>query len=199
MAALRLFILLSIVAIAKSQPPNPINQTDLQIAMSDMRTWSYHGFVILLKILNGSLHDREITFLMPSDEELSKVALSLDHLQDYILSHSIPSALLLSHLLHFPNGTLVPSGVTNRMLSIENGGRSSLFFNNARLVTPNVCINSLIKCHGISTSITFDNSATTAVPLHRSLPTPRLFDSTKTLSRTKSSPAIHRKRTPTRL
>ncbi|KAJ9169949.1 hypothetical protein P3X46_018090 [Hevea brasiliensis] len=159
--ALLFLILLPLFGVGESQPSNPLNQTDLQVAMDDMRTSFYYGFVILLKILNSapnSLHEGQITFLMPNDEELSKVALKLDNLQDFILSHSIPSELLLSHLLHFPNGTLVPSSVPNKMLRITNSGRLGLFVNNARVVTPNVCLNSLITCHGISTSMTFDSA-----------------------------------------
>ncbi|EEF30690.1 uncharacterized protein LOC8273554 [Ricinus communis] len=164
--ALWFLVLLPIFTVVNSQPtttnptPTPINQTDLQVAMDDMRTSAYHGFVILLKILNGSpnsLRDGEITFLMPSDEELSKVALRLESLQDFILGHSIPTALLISHLLHFPNGTLVPTGVPNRMLRVTNGGRTGLFVNNARVVSPNVCLNSLIRCHGISAAMIFRN------------------------------------------
>ncbi|KAJ4838601.1 hypothetical protein Tsubulata_040619 [Turnera subulata] len=128
--------------------------------MADMRAWSYHGFVILLKLLNGSpnsLREKDITFLLPVDEELSKISLTQNSLQDFIMSHSIPSELVFSNLLHFPNGTMVPSSVPNRMLNITNGGRSSLFLNNARIVSPNVCLNSQIRCHGISTIIAFED------------------------------------------
>ncbi|KAJ8748629.1 hypothetical protein K2173_007619 [Erythroxylum novogranatense] len=170
--ALLFFLLFPLLAVGDPQPAKPINQTDLQVAMADMRTWSYHGFVILLKILNGTgdaLRDREITFFMPSDDELSKVALALDSLQYFILSHSIPTALLITHLVHFPNGTLVPSGVPNQMLRITNNGRSGLFVNNARLATPNVCLNSQIRCHGISAALKLDNvvpSVSTLNPVH---------------------------------
>ncbi|KDP29906.1 hypothetical protein JCGZ_18475 [Jatropha curcas] len=158
--ALWFLILLPFLFIKESESAHPINQTDLQLAIDDMRASSYYGFVILLKILDStpnSLHDGEITFLMPSDKELSKVSLRLDYLEDFIQSHSIPRALLLSHLLHFPDGTLVPSSIPNRLLRISNGGRSGLYVNNARVVTPNVCLNSLIRCHGISTAMTFDS------------------------------------------
>ncbi|XP_050205629.1 uncharacterized protein LOC126655468 [Mercurialis annua] len=160
-------IFLPLVTVVNSQPStmtpptNLINQTDLQVAIDDMRTSSYHGFVILLKILTTSpnpIPDGEITFLMPTDEELSKVSLKLDTLHDFVLGHSIPTALLITHLLHFPNGTLVPSGVPNRMLRVTNSGRLGLFVNNARIVAPNVCLNSLIRCHGISAAMTFQNN-----------------------------------------
>ncbi|CAN1121119.1 hypothetical protein LINPERPRIM_LOCUS1991 [Linum perenne] len=152
---------LPLLTAVEAQSTNSINQTDLQIAMADMRAMSYHGFVILLKILDSNpntLQDGELTFLMPSNEELSGLNQTMDHLQDLILSHSIPSALLLTHLMHLPSGTRIPSGSPNKLLRITNSGRSGLFVNNARITTPNVCLNSMIKCHGVSAAITFDDS-----------------------------------------
>ncbi|KAJ0076521.1 hypothetical protein Patl1_35325 [Pistacia atlantica] len=60
-------------------------------------------------------------------------------------------------MLHFANGTLLPSNLLGRMLSITNNRKSSMFVNNAKIVTSNVCVNSLIKCHGISLEVAFDN------------------------------------------
>ncbi|KAK9285759.1 hypothetical protein L1049_024959 [Liquidambar formosana] len=73
-------------AVGESQPTNKINQTDLQVAMADMRTRSYYRFIILLKILNSSpnwLQSGDITFLMPNDPQLSEAAVTPDHLQDF--------------------------------------------------------------------------------------------------------------------
>ncbi|XP_045829323.1 uncharacterized protein LOC123920994 [Trifolium pratense] len=164
-------LLLTLFAVGESQSTAAFNQTDLQTAMSDMRSRSYYGFVILLKILNSlpnQLQSNDFTFLMPNDEDLSHFSITTDELHDFLLSHSIPTALLLSHLLHFPNGSIVPSGLPNKVINITNSGRAGLFVNNARVVTPNVCLNSLIRCHGISAAMTFEN----VLPFHR-VPKPK--------------------------
>ncbi|KAL2316577.1 hypothetical protein Fmac_030453 [Flemingia macrophylla] len=144
--ALWFVVLLALFAIGESQSTISFNQTDLQAAMTDMRSRQ-----------PNSLHNNDLTFLMPNDEELSHLSIALHQLHDFILSHSIPTALLLSHLLHFPNGSVVPSSVPNRVISITNSGRTTLFVNNARIVTPNVCQSSSIRCHGISAALTSDN------------------------------------------
>ncbi|KAF1864276.1 hypothetical protein Lal_00048841 [Lupinus albus] len=137
------------------------NQTDLEAAMTDMRSRSYYGFVILLKILNSqpnSLQNNDLTFLMPSDEQLSHFSITPYQLHDFLLSHSIPTPLLLNHLLHFPNGSVLPSSIPTKSINITNTAKSGLFVNNARIVTPNVCQTSLIRCHGISAAFSFDNN-----------------------------------------
>ncbi|XP_061361141.1 uncharacterized protein LOC133305046 [Gastrolobium bilobum] len=164
--ALWFVLLITLFTVSKCQSTTSFNQTDLQAAMADMRSRSYYGFVILLKILNSqpnSLQNNDLTFLMPNDEELSQFSITPDQLHDFVLSHSIPTPLVLNHLLHFPNGSVVPSSIPSRVISITNTGRSGLFVNNARIVTPNVCQSSLIRCHGISAAMTFDN----IVPFHR--------------------------------
>ncbi|KAJ1415560.1 FAS1 domain [Sesbania bispinosa] len=155
--ALWFVLLLTLLTVCESQSTTSFNQTDLQSAMTDMRSRSYYGFVILLKILNSlpnSLQNNDLTFLMPNDEELSQFSITPDQLHDFILSHSIPTPLVLNHLLHFPNGSLVPTSVPSRVISITNSGRSGFFVNNARIVTPNVCQSSVIRCHGISAALT---------------------------------------------
>ncbi|CAL0315940.1 unnamed protein product [Lupinus luteus] len=156
--ALWLVFLLTIFTLTQSQNTAPFNQTDLQAAMTDMRSHSYYGFVILLKILNSqpnSLQNNDLTFLMPSDEQLSHFSITPLQLHDFLLSHSIPTPLVLNHLLHFPNGSVVPSSIPTKSINITNTGKSGLFVNNARIVTPNVCQTSLIRCHGISAALTF--------------------------------------------
>ncbi|KAI4305666.1 hypothetical protein L6164_029018 [Bauhinia variegata] len=158
--ALWLILLIPLLTVADSQPTNGINQTDLQAAMTDMRMRSYYGFVILLKILDSipnSLQSTDLTFLMPNDEQLSHFSITPGNLHDFILSHSIPTPLALNHLLHFPNGTLVPSSIPSRMIRITNIGREGMFLNNAKIIIPNVCQSSWIKCHGISAALTFGN------------------------------------------
>ncbi|XP_023511643.1 uncharacterized protein LOC111776440 [Cucurbita pepo subsp. pepo] len=130
--------------------------------MDNMISKSYHGFVILLKILNSSHKDwqnSELTFFMPPDQELSQAAISPERIHDFVLNHSIPTALLLNNLLHFPNGSLVPSSIPNRMIRITNCRKMSVCVNDARIVTPNVCLNSSIRCHGISTTMTYDRTS----------------------------------------
>ncbi|KAL0560170.1 hypothetical protein IC582_000566 [Cucumis melo] len=153
------FVLLLLVAKAQAIMAN---QTDLQAAMDEMRLKSYHGFVILLKILNNSnktLQNSDITFFMPTDQELSQADISLDQLEEFVLSHSIPTSLLLNNLLHFPNGSLVPSSIPNRMIKITKSRKMGVCVNEARIVTPNVCLTSSIRCHGISTAISYDKTS----------------------------------------
>ncbi|KAF8409699.1 hypothetical protein HHK36_005778 [Tetracentron sinense] len=194
------FIILALFTLTESQPTAPLNQTDLQAAIADMRTKSYHGFVILLKMLNSthnSLLGRDVTFLMPSDQELSGSTITQENLQDFLLSHSIPTALLFNNLLHFPTGTLVPSSLPNRMISVANHGRTSFFLNNARLVNPEVCLSSLIRCHGISATITFNKNMNVSLPaaLPAPLRIPALRGSSGHNKQAKSS--IGHMRTPT--
>ncbi|KAK9267670.1 hypothetical protein L1049_010101 [Liquidambar formosana] len=153
-------ILLSLAMLSASQPrAQTFNHTDLQAAVADMRSKSYYGFAILLQMLNGTVQlNRDVTFLMPDDQQLSEASISLDHLEDFLLSHSIPEPLLFSDLSHFPTGTLVPSGLQERSIRISNHGRLDYFVNNAQIVTPNVCVNSFIKCHGVDGVIEYNNN-----------------------------------------
>ncbi|KAH9793633.1 Fasciclin-like arabinogalactan family protein [Citrus sinensis] len=128
------------VVVGEAQFIYQINQTDLETAVADTRAKSYHEFVV-------RIHCRK----------LSEVVATPEHLHDFILSHLIPTVLLNNNLLHFPNGTLVPSSQPGRMLSITNSGKLGVYVNNARLVNFNVCMNSQLKSHGISSSITFDS------------------------------------------
>lgn len=122
----------------------------------DGRGW--HESKILPWVCSSNpLQSTAVTFLMPNDEKLSEVVVTPEHLHDFILSHLIPTVLLNNNLLHFPNGTLVPSSQPGRMLSITNSGKLGVYVNNARLVNFNVCMNSQLKSHGISSSITFDS------------------------------------------
>lgn len=148
------------VVVGEAQFIHQINQTDLETAVADTRAKSYHEFVVLLKMIIASsnpLQSTAVTFSMPNDEKLSEVVATPEHLHDFILSHSIPTVLLNNNLLHFPNGTLVPSSQPGRMLNITNSGKLGVYVNNARLVNFNVCMNSQLKSHGISSSITFDS------------------------------------------
>uniref|UniRef100_A0A0D3E184 FAS1 domain-containing protein n=1 Tax=Brassica oleracea var. oleracea TaxID=109376 RepID=A0A0D3E184_BRAOL len=161
------FFLLTILASTVTEPrPTPIlrhdNQSsDLVSAISDMRRESYYGFVTLLHILNDTdfFRSQEITFLMPNDEDISQADMTRESLETFILRHAIPAWLMINHMLRFPNKTLVPCSIPDRMFTITKSGGSGLFVNNARIVSPNICQNSRISCHGISNVITFNEDS----------------------------------------
>lgn len=153
--------------LASTEPPHLIlrhdnyNQTDLISALADMRRQSYNGFVILLRFLNDTNYFRntDITFLMPSDNDISHADITPENLETFILKHTIPAWLMINHMLHFPNRTLVPCSLSDKMFTITKSGGSGIYVNNARIVTPNVCQNSRISCHGISDVITFNQNS----------------------------------------
>ncbi|XP_004486549.1 FAS1 domain-containing protein SELMODRAFT_448915-like [Cicer arietinum] len=153
-----LFMFLFLLAFAESQSTiHPFNHTDLQAAIGDMRAKSFYGFAMLLQMLNGtSQPTRDFTFLMPDDRELSASAISADQIEEFLLSHAIPMPLYFYDLSHFPTGTLVPSGISSRMIRIHNRGRGDFFVNNAQIVSANICLSSVIKCHGVDAIIEYD-------------------------------------------
>lgn len=159
MAPWFLFILVSAL-FPLSPQAHGLNYTDVQAAVTDMRSKSYYGFAILLQMLNSTSQPyRSLTFLMPGDSQLSESPISVDHLEDFLISHAVTTPLLFNDLLHFPTGSLIPSGAENKMIRINNRGRANFFVNNAHIVTPNICQNSYIKCHGIDTVIQYENSS----------------------------------------
>ncbi|KAF3451852.1 hypothetical protein FNV43_RR07948 [Rhamnella rubrinervis] len=133
------------------------DHTDLESAIMEMRSNSYHGFAILLQMLDHTWQPTgtSLTFFVPSDSELSQHPILAYRLQTFLLSHAMPMSLQFNDLVHFPNGTLVPSAQPNRMIRIRNRGRGEFFVNNARIVAPNVCLNSSVKCHGIDKVINY--------------------------------------------
>ncbi|KAG5394480.1 hypothetical protein IGI04_024443 [Brassica rapa subsp. trilocularis] len=159
-----LFLFLTVLA-STEPPPTPIlrhdNQSsDLVSAIADMIRESYNGFgtLLLLHVLNDTnfYNNQEITFLMPSDDHLSQADMSQESLETFILRHTIPAWLMINHLLRFPNKTLVPCSIPDKMFVITKSGRSGgLYVNNARIVSPNICRNSRVACHGVSNVITF--------------------------------------------
>ena len=92
-----LFMLLFLLGFAESQSIiHPFNHTDFQAAIADMRAKSFYGFAMLLQMLNGtSQPTRELTFLMPDDRELSATSIAVDDIEDFLLSHAIPTPLSL--------------------------------------------------------------------------------------------------------
>ncbi|XP_057432879.1 uncharacterized protein LOC130725688 [Lotus japonicus] len=153
-----LIVILFLLGCAESRSSiHAFNHTDIQVAIEDMRSKSYYGFAMLLQMLNGTSQPiRELTFFMPDDRELSSASISADEIDEFLLSHAIPMPLYFNDLSHFPTGTVVPSGVSSRMIHIHNRGRGDYFVNNAQIVSANVCLNSVIKCHGIDEVIEYD-------------------------------------------
>ncbi|KAM5588910.1 hypothetical protein ABKV19_007061 [Rosa sericea] len=138
------------------------NSSDLQDAVNDMRAKSYYGFAILLQMVNGSAQqNRPLTFFMPADSQLSESPISVQHLEEFMTSHAIPMPLSFNDLLHFPTGSLVPTGVDNKMIRINNRGRTSFYVSNAHIVTPNICNGTSFRCHGIDAVIQFGNVTAT--------------------------------------
>ncbi|KAI4319902.1 hypothetical protein MLD38_033444 [Melastoma candidum] len=130
-----LFILLPVYAVPESLAAREIDQTDLHKAFRDMRTRSYHGFVILLRLMDvaSSLQNSNVTFLMPDNGDLSQLSITQRNLEDFVLSHTIPSPLTMEDLIHLPNGTLVPTSLPKRMINITSHGNSGLYLNNAHI------------------------------------------------------------------
>jgi len=124
-----------------------------------MRAKSYHGFAMLLQMLDGTTAqpNRDLTFFMPDDKKLSSSSISVDQVREFLLKHAMPMPLDFNDLSHFPTGTLVPSGNSSKMIRIHNRGRGDFFVNNAKIVSANVCFNSLIKCHGVDAIIDYDH------------------------------------------
>jgi len=112
-----------------------LNLNDVQAAMTDIMSQNFFG----------------LTFLLPIDQELTRHSMSPDHLEDFMLSHSIPMPLKFSGLNHFP------SGLEHQLIEIKNRGKADFSVNNAQVIKPNLCVNYTIKCHGIDSVIKFEN------------------------------------------
>ena len=153
-----LFILVSLFTVSQSQPTtHNLNLTDVEAAITDIRSQNFFGFAMLLQILKVALVHKyqDLTFFLPIAQELTKHSLSPDHPEDFLLKHSIPMPLTFSDLKHFPTGTMVPSGLEHQLIEIKNRGKADFSVNNALVTKPNLCVNSSIKCHGIDSVIEF--------------------------------------------
>ncbi|KAL5700043.1 hypothetical protein ACHQM5_025542 [Ranunculus cassubicifolius] len=163
------FIFFTLLSMASSLTP-----PDLPAALTDMRTGSYYGFVIILNMMNDTITSslgREVTFFMPSDNYLADFPVDPNELEEFILSQAIPGAIGFNELAHVPSGTVFPSLIRNRFLRISGRGRR--FVNNAQIVAPNVCSTSTVRCHGIDAVITDEmNSVSTATVSQESKVTP---------------------------
>ncbi|KAM6555457.1 hypothetical protein CsatB_002476 [Cannabis sativa] len=164
---LRLLVLMALLSLVSSVDiPPGIQNEDLVIAASEMQRANYFTFVLLLNMakLDRRLQGN-ITFLMPNDRMLSKIALEPHAISDFLLRHSIPSTMLFDYLHHIPTGSTIPSSKRDYMLKISNNGRWSFFLNNVKLISPNICTaSSSVRCHGIdgvlSLAMPMSNSTT---------------------------------------
>lgn len=88
-------------------------KTDLAMAIEEMQKANYFTFVVLINLAPpDELVHANLTFLMPKDMSLSGNTAYLKHpssVADFLLRHSIPSPLLLEHLLRFPTGSILPT------------------------------------------------------------------------------------------
>uniref|UniRef100_A0A803PLE6 FAS1 domain-containing protein n=1 Tax=Cannabis sativa TaxID=3483 RepID=A0A803PLE6_CANSA len=125
---LRLLVLMALLSLVSSVDiPPGIQNEDLVIAASEMQRANYFTFVLLLNMakLDRRLQGN-ITFLMPNDRMLSKIALEPHAISDFLLRHSIPSTMLFDYLHHIPTGSSIPSSKRDYMLKISNNGASGL-------------------------------------------------------------------------
>ncbi|KAL5700042.1 hypothetical protein ACHQM5_025541 [Ranunculus cassubicifolius] len=153
--AVFIFSALLLRMVSAAPPPSHAKPSDLPLALSDMSSKSYFGFVILLDMLNDTTKAtlaQDVTFFVPSDQHLAEIPISPARLEEFILSHGIPDPMQFNELARLPTGTVFPSCMNSRMLRISTKGRL-VFVNNAQIIAPNVCSSSTIKCHGIDAVI----------------------------------------------
>ncbi|XP_028767272.1 FAS1 domain-containing protein SELMODRAFT_448915-like [Neltuma alba] len=129
----------------------PVRTNDIVAAIEEMQRANYFTFVMLINMSPPDPRlEANVTFLMPKDQMLAKMAMPERSVSDFLLQHSIPSPLLLETLEKFPTGTTVPSSLPNYMLRITNNGRRNFVLNNVKIISPNICVSgSSIRCHGI--------------------------------------------------
>ncbi|KAL8269037.1 hypothetical protein R6Q59_002835 [Mikania micrantha] len=148
---------------------NPVDSgksIDMNMAIDEMERANYFTFVTLLNMVQHNLFQGNVTFLIPSDRSLSRTSIMLENttVEDLLLRHSIPSALLFDHLLHLPTNTLLPTSNPDLMLKVSNSTTGGLFLGNVRIVAPNVCTRGdSVRCHGIDGVLSID--------LHQQIPT----------------------------
>ncbi|KAK3229366.1 hypothetical protein Dsin_001247 [Dipteronia sinensis] len=156
------FIVMSIL-ISASAAATPTKNQDLVVAIEEMQRANYFTFVMLINM--SPLSDQNVTFLMPNDKTLSRANLHQLSVSDFLLLHSIPSALLFENLDHIPSGSLIPSSIPDYMLRIYNGGRKNFLLNNVKIISPNICtLGSSIRCHGIDGMLNITQNNTSVSP-----------------------------------
>lgn len=149
---------LILLAIFISWTPGEIHAAkskDLLAAIEEMQRSTYYTYVVLINMAPDNLSIQgNVTFLMPNDRILANSSFLNNDVSQFILTHTIPSSLFFEDLQHFPTGSMIPTLKPNTMLHVLNSGRRHFFLNNIQIVTPNICTNSSIKCHGIDGVIT---------------------------------------------
>ncbi|ERN15535.1 hypothetical protein AMTRI_Chr03g51570 [Amborella trichopoda] len=166
-AQLILLLLLCLSQHMSASIPN----TDLDVAISEMRSAKYYSYVLLLQMIERKI-PLNITFLMPTDIALSSVLLSENEITKFIFSHSIPTPLLFDHLTYFPSGSMIPTCEPGFMLRMVNDELRGVFLNTVRITEPNVCVvGSIIRCHGVGGVLMWQNMTKgTSAPLPISPP-----------------------------
>ncbi|EYU19741.1 hypothetical protein ABFS82_06G092400 [Erythranthe guttata] len=148
-----LIVVLTAVLVSSSAATaaNPTSQ-DIVAATQEMQKANYFTFVMLVKMAAPSnTIPNDVTFLMPNDRALSNITdVSETTVVDFLLRHSIPTALLIDHLEHFPTGSMIPASKAGFMFNVTNEGRRRIYLNNVRIISPNICTGGYsIRCHGI--------------------------------------------------
>ncbi|XP_019184189.1 PREDICTED: FAS1 domain-containing protein SELMODRAFT_448915-like [Ipomoea nil] len=148
-----MFLLLLISALASSLAAANVpasRSPDILVAIEEMQKANYFTFVMLINMAPLDLFQANITFLMPNDRTLSRAIIPESDAVNFLLRHTIPSALLFEHLQHFPTGSMIPTSKPDLMLRVTNYGRRQFFLNTSRLISPNICTRgSSVRCHGI--------------------------------------------------
>ncbi|KAL3650626.1 hypothetical protein CASFOL_007029 [Castilleja foliolosa] len=148
---LLLLVLMAFISSAIATNQTSDNQDNFIVATQEMQKANYFTFVMLINMAPHNIFQGGgITFLMPNDRTLSKTDMSESSVVDFLLRHSIPSPLLIDHLEHFPNGSMIPSSKPGFIFRVTNNGRRRIFLSNVRIISPNICTQgSNIRCHGI--------------------------------------------------
>ncbi|XP_071687199.1 FAS1 domain-containing protein SELMODRAFT_448915-like [Rutidosis leptorrhynchoides] len=137
---------------------NITRNNDIEVAIEEMERANYFTFVMLINMVPSDLFQGGVTFLVPSDESLSRITMPPNNVTDLLLRHSIPSPLLFDHLLHLPTNSMLPTSNPELMVKVFNSGRMGLFLGNVRIVSPNVCTHGdSVRCHGIDRVLNVDD------------------------------------------
>lgn len=157
-------IILLMALISSAMPVVIIRSQDLVVAMEEMQNANYFTFAMLVNMSpNITANIGNVTFLMPKDKVLSTTDMLQESINDFLLRHSIPSALLFENLERIPSGSLIPSSLPDYMLRISNGGRKGFFLNNVKITSLNLCTaGSSIRCHGIDGVLNNNSSSSSS-------------------------------------
>jgi hypothetical protein len=136
------FILVSLLTISQSQPAShTIILNDIEAAITDNRSQNFFGFALLLQMLKISAQVLGLNFSHSNwsriDQTTFKNSCSATHSQCH--SHSLTWVI-------FQQGHWFHQGLT---ISYSIQGKADFSVNNAQVIKPNLCLNSIIKCHGI--------------------------------------------------